>query len=126
VWGDINNGVVRARIIRHLESSGIEEDKPGDYISTNMIEEGFSSDTKLYLSTDKGLLEYDKATGNVNELYNFENDNCLNIYQTAGGELWLGNKPVVYSVETVPVPGCIIQHQGDCRITGYSTSSKPI
>ncbi|MCP5105302.1 MAG: hypothetical protein GY950_18080 [bacterium] len=87
---DIDNATLRARIIRHLESrSGTHEDKPGSYLSYNIIRGGYSKGDKLYLSTYKGLLEYHKATGSTTVLHQFGNA-PRDIYVTDSGEIWVG------------------------------------
>jgi methionine-rich copper-binding protein CopC len=92
--GNIENGVLHARIIRHAESKGVEEEAPGEFIPYNMIENGYSSGNMLYLVTDKGVLNYDVVSGNVNMLYSFDTNPGFNskaLLLSAAGELWIAS-----------------------------------
>ncbi|MGD2092848.1 MAG: CARDB domain-containing protein, partial [Candidatus Aminicenantes bacterium] len=90
----IENGVLQAKIIRYMESTGIEEEGPGEFIPYNMIENGYSSENMLYLVTDKGVLKYDMTSGNVNVLYSFDTNpgfNSKGLFLSSAGELWIAS-----------------------------------
>jgi len=90
----IENGKLKAGIVRYADSKGIEDVQPGDFIPANLIEKGFSTGTTLYLSTDKGILAYDKASGNVTTLYDFNDTdniafNSTDMLVSSTGDLWI-------------------------------------
>ncbi len=88
--GEIADGLLRAKILRHVKTtSGVEEQEPGNYIDYNMIEAGFDTGEKLFLSTDIGIVEYDKTTGDTKLLYD-PGYNCNDIIVTGAGEIWVG------------------------------------
>jgi ligand-binding sensor domain-containing protein len=90
----IDNGVLQAKIIRYIKISGIEEEEPGEFISYNMIEAGYSSGNMLYLATDKGVLRYDVVSAGVEMLYSFDSNpgfNCRELLLSSEGELWIAS-----------------------------------
>jgi len=92
--GNIENGVLHARIIRHAESKGVEEEAPGEFIPYNMIENGYSSGNMLYLVTDKGVLRYDVVSGSVNVIYSFDSNPAFNsngLMVSSAGEIWIAS-----------------------------------
>jgi ligand-binding sensor domain-containing protein len=90
----IENGMLQSKIIRYAESKGVEEERPGEFIPYNMIENGYSSGNMLYLVTDKGVLSYDMVAGNVNVLYSFDSNpdfNSKGLVLSSAGELWIAS-----------------------------------
>lgn len=89
--GSLNSSELQARILRHSFAKGLEEETPGTYMDNNFVWIGHSSGTKLYLSTDYWLVEYDKSTGEATLLDEFEYI-CRALYMSSSGELWAANK----------------------------------
>ncbi|MCK5058265.1 MAG: hypothetical protein KAT34_16550, partial [Candidatus Aminicenantes bacterium] len=88
--GAITDGLLQAKIIRHMKTtSGFEEQKPGSYVSYNMLQQGFDNGAKLYITTDMGVIEYDKATGNSDVIYE-PGYYCNDMLVTGAGEIWVG------------------------------------
>ena len=88
--GALENGTLKARVIRTAASSGgIEEETRGEFIPYNLMERAYQNGSKLYLATDKGLLEYDKTTKNITHLHDLDY-NISKIFFHPNGELWLG------------------------------------
>ena len=90
--GAIENGMLQARIIRYTKSKGYEEESPGEYISYNMIENGYISGKILYLVTDKGVLQHEIDSGAVKVLYSFDTNpgfNSRDLMVSTTGEIWI-------------------------------------
>ncbi len=90
----IENALLKARIMQTISStSGITEQKHGEFIAYNSIEKAYQQGNKLYLATDvtgMGFLEYDKNTLEITPLYNLDNITINSIILRNNNELWLG------------------------------------
>ncbi|HLP44629.1 MAG TPA: hypothetical protein VK469_01705, partial [Candidatus Kapabacteria bacterium] len=90
----IENALLKARIVQMVSStSGIEEQKHGDFITYNSIRKAYQQGNKFYLATGTpglGLLEYDKNSQNITPLYNLDNITINRILLRNNNELWLG------------------------------------
>jgi ligand-binding sensor domain-containing protein len=92
--GGMGNGVLQAKVIRYVESKGLEEEGPGEFIPYNMIENGYSSGNMLYLVTDKGVLRHDVVSGSVEVLYSFAGNlsfNSNDLMVSSSGEVWIAS-----------------------------------